>query len=100
MVYPVATGAPNVELWGEVLGDASQELAQMDPEAVKDGQVIVACQGLVRVDFSAAGSILNWVAMRQAEGAQVQFRGVNRLVAAFFSVIGINEHARVIPRSI
>jgi hypothetical protein len=26
--------------------------------------------------------------------------GVHRLVAAFFTVIGINEHARVTPRSI
>jgi len=53
----------------------------------------------VRVDFSAAGSILNWVATRQASGCHVQFRDVHRLVAAFFTVIGINEHARVIPRA-
>jgi hypothetical protein len=54
----------------------------------------------VRVDFSAAGSILNWVAMRQADGYVVEFREVHRLVAAFFSVIGINEYARVITKSI
>lgn len=100
MTYNQAAGAANVELWGEVLGDASQELARMDPNVVKTGQIIVTCQGLVRVDFSAAGSILNWVAMRQAEGAQVHFRNVHRLVAAFFTVIGINEHARIIPRAI
>jgi hypothetical protein len=38
--------------------------------------------------------------MRESEGRQVQFRDVHRLVAAFFNVIGINEHARVIPRAI
>jgi hypothetical protein len=52
------------------------------------------------VDFSAAGSILNWVAMREAEGCHVQFRDVHRLVAAFFNVIGITEHARVVPRPV
>jgi hypothetical protein len=29
----------------------------------------------------------------------VQFRDVNRMVAAFFNVIGITEHARVVPRA-
>jgi hypothetical protein len=61
--------------------------------------MVIACGDLVRVDFAAAGSILNWVAMRQAEGMLVQFQDVNRLVAAFFNVIGINEHAKVILRS-
>ena len=38
--------------------------------------------------------------MRQADGKQVQFQNVHRLVAAFFNVIGINESAKVIPRAI
>jgi hypothetical protein len=37
--------------------------------------------------------------MRQAEGKQVHFQDVHRLVAAFFNVIGINEHAKVVPRA-
>ena len=95
-----AISPSDVELQGEVLGDATPALASMQERHVPGDQVIVSCRGLVRVDFSAAGSILNWVAMRQAEGSQVQFRDVHRLVAAFFNVIGINEHARVVPRSI
>jgi hypothetical protein len=38
------------------------------------------------------------VAARQSEGRIVQFQDVNRLVAAFFNVVGIHEHARVILR--
>jgi hypothetical protein len=38
--------------------------------------------------------------MRQAEGCQVQFRDVHRLVAAFFNVIGVHEHARVVLKAI
>ena len=49
----------------------------------------------MRIDFTAAGTLLNWVTARQAEGRQVQFVEVHRLVAAFFTVIGISEHARV-----
>ena len=91
--------ADTLELRGDVLGDATLALA--GGGGFKSGELIsVSCHGLVRVDFSAAGSILNWVAMRQSEGCNVQFQGVHRLVAAFFNVIGINEHARVVPRSI
>ena len=60
---------------------------------------MVSCTHLIRVDFSAAGSLLNWAATRQAEGCNLQFRDVHRLVAAFFHVIGIQEHARVLVRT-
>jgi anti-anti-sigma regulatory factor len=89
-----------LELKGNVLGDATQALAGFEASGHDGGGIVVSCRGLIRVDFSAAGSILNWVALREAEGCQVQFRDVHRLVAAFFNVIGINEHARVVPRAI
>ena len=60
--------------------------------------MVISCARLIRIDFSAAGTLLNWVTARQAEGRQVQFVDVHRLVAAFFNVIGISEHARVVPR--
>ena len=88
------------ELRGEVLGDATRALASLGEVNEVGAQLVVSCRHLVRVDFSAAGGILNWVALRQAEGGQVQFTDVHRLVAAFFIVIGINEHGRVIPRPI
>ena len=92
--------AVHLDLKGEVLGDATEALGAFDPSAHDGDTILVSCKALVRVDFSAAGSILNWVAMRQSEGCHVQFRDVQRLVAAFFNVIGINEHARVVPRPV
>ncbi len=92
--------AISLELKGNVLGDATHAFDEFDAAQHKGDGIVVSCKGLVRVDFSAAGSILNWVAMREAEGCHVQFRDVHRLVAAFFNVIGINEHARVLPRPI
>jgi ABC-type transporter Mla MlaB component len=101
MVAPEAgEGVSQLVLQGEVLGDATQALAMLDSTPAAGKYVLIACRDLVRVDFAAAGSILNWVAMRQAEGKQVQFQNVHRLVAAFFNVIGINEHAKILPRPI
>ena len=94
-----AIPAALVELSGEVLGEATEALARLEIARQGSERLVVSCANLIRVDFSAAGSILNWVALRQAEGCHLQFRDVHRLVAAFFNVIGINEHARVVLRS-
>ena len=92
---------PGLALQGQVLGDASMTLSALNGSAPIPGQtMVISCRDLIRVDFAAAGSILNWVAMRQAEGNPVQFEDVHRLVAAFFNVIGINEHAKVLLRPI
>jgi len=87
-----------VELYGEIIGDAAGVLAKLEKGMSSSARMVVSCARLIRVDFTAAGSILNWVAEQQAKGCQIQFRDVNRMVAAFFNVIGITEHARVIPR--
>jgi anti-anti-sigma regulatory factor len=88
-----------VELTGEIQGEATEALARLEGARQGGDRLVVSCANLIRVDFSAAGSILNWVATRQSEGCHVQFREVHRLVAAFFHVIGIHEHARVVLRS-
>ena len=61
--------------------------------------MVVSCARLVRIDFTAAGNLLNWVTAREGEAHQVNFVDVHRLVAAFFNVIGISEHARVMART-
>lgn len=97
---PMTDAAAGVSLRGELLGDASEVLATLEKNEPQGSALVIECAGLLRVDFAAAGSILNWVAIRQAEGKQVQFVNAHRLVAAFFNVIGINEHAKVIPRPV
>ena len=98
MAYDSAPAAV-VELTGEIVGEATDALARLDTARHGNDRLVISCANLVRVDFAAAGSILNWVAARQAEGCHLQFRDVHRLVAAFFHVIGINEHARVVLRT-
>jgi ABC-type transporter Mla MlaB component len=88
-----------VELAGQILGDATEALEMLENKLMGADIMVISCSRLIRIDFSAAGSLLNWVSSRQMEGRQVQFVEVHRLVAAFFNVIGISEHARVLART-
>ncbi|MES2512123.1 MAG: STAS domain-containing protein [Pseudomonadota bacterium] len=88
----------SIELSGQVVGDAIAMLDQLENKLMGADFVVITCGRLIRVDFSAAGTLLNWVSAREAENRSVQFSDVNRLVAAFFNVIGITEHARVSTR--
>jgi ABC-type transporter Mla MlaB component len=99
---PAANGSADnrrPELCGDVLGDATDVLAPLRSAVQEGGVLMVNCANLIRVDFSAAGSILNWAATAQASGIQVELHDLPRLVAAFFNLIGINEHARVTART-
>jgi len=87
-----------VELSGTIQGDAIAVLDKLDHKLSGADIMLISCTKLIRVDFSAASTLLNWVAARQAENRTVQFSDVNRLVAAFFNVIGITENAKVIVR--
>jgi ABC-type transporter Mla MlaB component len=88
-----------VELAGQILGDATEALAMLEKKLLGADIMVISCARLIRIDFPAAGTLLNWVTARQAEGRQVHFIQVHRLIVAFFNVIGISEHARVMARA-
>jgi anti-anti-sigma regulatory factor len=88
-----------VELSGQIMGEPGPVLEKLEARLMGADVMIISCAKLIRVDFSAAGSLLNWVSARQSEGRLVQFTDVHRLVAAFFHVIGISEHAKVAIRA-
>ena len=89
----------SVELSGQIQGDAVGALDRLDTSLAGAEKMQISCAKLIRVDFSAAGMLLNWVAARHAENRFIEFSEVNRLVAAFFNVIGIVEYAKVTARS-
>ncbi len=70
-----------VLLRGELQGDAVQALLPPEKVIPTGSRLVVACATLIRVDFSAAGSILNWVAQCESLGCQVEFQQVPHLVA-------------------
>jgi ABC-type transporter Mla MlaB component len=93
-----AQPAVQVELTGELQGDITAVLGVLEAAGLQTPYLVVSCARLIRVDFSAAGSILNWSANRQSLGCQIEFQDVPCLVAAFFNLIGINEHAKLSTR--
>ena len=88
-----------VELSGEVLGDPQELLVKLERRLQGADVLIISCRNLIRVDFSAAGTLLNWVSGHHADGRMVQFVDAHRLVSAFFHVIGITEYAKVVVRN-
>ena len=92
------TSLMTIELSGQIEGDAVATLERLEAKLKGADIMMISCSKLIRVDFSAAGTLLNWVSARQSEGRSVQFSEVNRLVAAFFNVIGITEYAKVLTR--
>ena len=90
----------SVELAGQLSGDLAELLARLTKQ-VGDSRVIrISCALLMRVDFVAAGDLLNWVAQRHNEGREIVFHETHRLVALMFGAMGINETARVQLRHI
>ncbi|CAN7224528.1 STAS domain-containing protein [Acidovorax sp. LjRoot74] len=94
---PLESG-PVAQLSGHIDGDATPLLQPFEAFLRPGVPLTIACDKLIRVDFAAAGSVLNWAAEQQGHGHVVQFHNLQRLVAIFFNVIGINEHAWVVPR--
>ena len=85
----------SVELAGQLSGDLAELLGRLTLQ-VGDSRVIrISCALLMRVDFVAAGDLLNWVAQRHNEGREIVFHETHRLVALMFGAMGINETARV-----
>lgn len=82
-------------LSGQVTGDASDALARLESSLAGAESLVISCVGLERIDFTAAGSLMNWVAARQAEGRLVHLTEVHRLVAGLFGLTGVSTVARI-----
>lgn len=90
----------SVELSGQLIGDISETLRRITERLGDAPMVAVSCSRLIRVDFLAAGDLLNWVLSRRNENRTVQFNEAHRLVALFFTAMGISEHAQVHIRKV
>jgi hypothetical protein len=98
--HPSTVQLGSVELSGQLVGDIGLTLKKLDGELGSASVVNVSCTRLIRVDFIAAGDLLNWVLARRSENRMVNFLEAHRLVALFFGAMGINEHARVKVRTV
>ncbi len=94
---PDEDGVIHAELDGELLGSAADFVAPLTPPAAPT-TFAIDCRHLQRVDFGAAGDLLNWAMTLHSGGHSVTFQQVNRIVAAFFGVVGLNQAARITLR--
>jgi hypothetical protein len=90
----------SLELSGQLVGDIGATIQKMDSQLSSAPVVTVSCAKLIRVDFIAAGDLLNWVLAKRGENRSVIFTESHRLIALFFGAMGINEHARVKVRNV
>ncbi len=88
-----------VELSGSIAGDVTTTLQTLEAKFAGSDHLTLSCAKLIRVDFAAAGTLLNWVSALHTQGRQVQFKDVHRLIAGFFNVIGISDLSRVVVRT-
>lgn len=91
----VLAGDDAVELIGNLEGRIQDVLLALREHAADRREVVVQCRRLVRVDFGAAGELLNEIVALKAAGKYLRLRDVNHLVAALLSVMGIPELADV-----
>jgi ABC-type transporter Mla MlaB component len=84
----------SLEISGQLAGDQSALLQHLDQRLAETKVVRINSALLIRVDFVAAGDLLNWVIAKRAEGRHITFTDVNRLVALMFGAMGITEHVQ------
>ena len=95
MHAPPPVQITSVELAGQLSGDLAELLGRLTTQVGSSRVIRISCALLMRVDFVAAGDVLNWVAQRHAEGREIVFHETHRLVALMFGAMGISETARV-----
>ncbi|HRO61551.1 MAG TPA: hypothetical protein PK177_20740, partial [Burkholderiaceae bacterium] len=99
------SGSPPAEpnafiLTGEISGRMQQEMQALRSFAAGRSDIVVDCRPLRRIEFVAAGELLNEVVNLRSAGKQVLFAEPNRLVYALMLVMGIQELAEVRRRKI
>ncbi len=88
-----ADGLPvdGIALVGELLGRAEAELQRLTEFAGTHARIVIDCSKLVRVDFTAAGLLLNWAVGMRGARKHIEFVQVGHLVGALFVVMGLHE---------
>ncbi len=92
---PIELSGDAVSLSGDLLGKAEAELQRLANFAAEHRKIAVDCTRLRRVDFTAAGVLLNWAVGAQSANKTIEFREVSNLVAALLAVMGLHEVASI-----
>ncbi|MEO8936149.1 MAG: STAS domain-containing protein [Burkholderiaceae bacterium] len=84
-------GPDAVALSGELIGKSEAALQRLTLFATTHEHIVVDCAHLARVDFTAAGLLLNWAVGMRGSRKEIEFVHVGHLVAALFVVMGLHD---------
>ncbi|MCL4745353.1 MAG: hypothetical protein KJZ83_08055 [Burkholderiaceae bacterium] len=94
-----AADAEAFVLRGELAGRIGAELAALREHAASRTQVTIDCRSLLRLDFVAAGELLNELVALATQGKTAVFDQPSAIVEALLTVMGISELAEVRGRA-
>ncbi len=84
-----------LELHGELSGRIATELGQLRAVAAGRRDVFIDARALMRLDFVAAGELLNEIAALCTAGKTVTIDEPSHVIEALLTVMGVREHARL-----
>jgi anti-anti-sigma regulatory factor len=91
-VEPVVEG---LQWRGTLRGEGEPHFGRLIAQARTDKQIVVDCTYLRRVEFATATAMLSMLTKIRQAGAAVEFRNVNYLIAALFSLLGVDAVAQI-----
>ncbi len=84
-----------LELCGELVGRIAAELGQLRVLAGERRDVVIDARALTRLDFVAAGELLNELIALKSAGKVVTIDEPSHVIEALLTVMGVREHARL-----
>ncbi len=94
----IASGS-GMELIGDLEGRSGELIATLRQLAEGRNDLYLDCRRLRRLDFGAAGDLLNEIVALRAAGKRLRMGGVGPLVGALLAVMGIPDLIEVRPRT-
>lgn len=93
-----SSGGQAFPLTGELAGRMQKELAALRVYAADRSDVVIDCRELGRLDFVAAGELLNECVTLRNQGKQILLVEPSSIVLALMFVMGIHELAEIRAR--
>jgi anti-anti-sigma regulatory factor len=92
---PAEVLAEGLQWRGTMRGEGEPQFGRLIAQAKVEKQIVVDCTYLKRVEFATATAMLALLTRVRQAGAAVEFRNVNHLIAALFSLLGIDAVAQI-----
>jgi ABC-type transporter Mla MlaB component len=90
--------SPHFMMPAVIEGSTDQLIQAISAHVSENFPAILDCARLTRVDFGATGQLLAGLAPLTGAGSRIELHNVNQLVAALFTVMGLKDIVKIVPR--